>query len=98
MTARQIRKAHFEAMTANFADSILNQDKLNQTLNEASDALSKYPKGEMGLTPSYIKVTPQWQSEKRAFEGAMRNLREFNSVLLRKHKKEYRAHVQQKRG
>jgi len=98
MTPKQIRKAAFEAMTANFKSAIVNQATLTQALDEASEALSKYPKGEMGLTPDHVKATPQWQSDKRAFENAMKTLREFNSVMLRKYKKEYRQHMADERA
>jgi len=94
----QLAIFEIEAMTANFDSAIVNQATLTQTLDEASEALSKYPRGEMGLTPDHIKRTSEWQADKRAFENAMRNLGEFNSVFLRKHKKEYRQHVAKRRA
>ena len=81
-----------------FSIALSAQSQLNEVLDFANEALSKYPKGDMGLTPDHIKATPQWQAEKRAFENAMRNLREFNAAMLRKYKKEYRQHVAKERA
>lgn len=98
MTPKQIRTAYINTQMGTFKAALAGQDQLNEVVDFANKALGKYPKGDMGLTPDIIKRMPQWQADKRAFETSMRNLREFNTVMLRKHRKEYRKHIQDKRG
>lgn len=76
-----------------FEKALSGQTILNDVTSFTSEALNKYPKGDMGLTPDHVKATPRWQKEKREFETSLRNLREFNTVMLRKYKKEYRNHI-----
>ena len=63
-----------------------------------SQTLRTYPSGNMGLTPDSVKATSKWQADKLAFNQAMQAMRGFNSAFLKIHKKEYRSHMQDKRG
>ena len=98
MTPKQIRTAYINTQMGSFSIALAGQDKLNEVLDFANRALGKYTNGSMGLTPDHIKRTSEWQADKRAFETSMRNLREFNTVMLRKYKKEYRQHVKELRA
>ena len=98
MTPKQIRTAYINTQMGSFSIALAVHDQLNEVLDFANRALAKYPKGDMGLTPDIIKRMPQWQADKRAFEASMRNLREFNTVMLRKYKREYRQHVKERRA
>ena len=98
MTPKQLRTAYINTQMGTFEKAISGHGILNDVLNFTSESLNKYPKGDMGLTPDHIKATPQWQADKRACETSMRNLREFNCIMLRKYKKEYRQHVKERRA
>ena len=99
MTPKQQRTIHFNMNLTSFDVALKYQDSLNAALDSAGSALDKYAKGgTFGLTPDHIKATPQWQADRLAFDTSMRNLREFNTVFLRNYKKEYRKHIQAKRG
>ena len=67
------------------------RDQIEAKLQAAEQALAKYPKGSMNLTPDDVRTTPEWQSEKRVAETAFHRLRTFNSRFVKTYKKEIAA-------
>lgn len=57
----------------------------------ASEALSQFPRGDMGLTPDEVKATPEWQAAKKESEEAFEELRAANDVVVKQFGKEYKA-------
>jgi len=57
----------------------------------ASKALDKFPKGPMGLTPDAVKRDPAWQKLKKESDQAFAELRHYNGLINKNHKKEHRA-------
>ena len=49
----------------------------------ASDALKKFPRGPMGLTPDHVKFSPEFRAAKLRYDAAFARLRAVNSVALR---------------
>lgn len=61
---------------------------LEASVKEHSTALQKFPKGAMGLTPDSVKKSPQWLRAKKEYDKAFIALRCFNSIFVKKYKKE----------
>jgi hypothetical protein len=71
---------------------------LDNAVTEASAALQKYPRGNMGLTPDSVKASVEFQRDKRAYDQAFQAMRQFNTVFLKTHKKAYREYMLAKRN
>ncbi|WP_395007304.1 hypothetical protein [Undibacterium sp.] len=61
---------------------------LDADLKAASEALKPLSKLGNGLTPDHVKITPEWQSAKAAFERAFSKAKVFNALYVTKFKKE----------
>lgn len=66
------------------------QKNLEEVCNVLSAKLNTYPKGKMGLTPDAVKCTPEWKSDKAAFQKAFAAFRNFNQSFVKTYKKEMR--------
>ena len=86
------------AIPAAFLGELRAKATLEADVARTSDALQKYPRGDMGLTPDAVKATPEWKRDKDAFDAAMASLRKFNASFLKSWKKEYRQHIQDARA
>lgn len=64
----------------------------------ASDELNKFPKGPMGLTPDSVKRDPDWQKLKKESDKAFAELRHYNGLISKNHKKEHRAAMSAERA
>jgi len=72
--------------------------QLEQRVSELSSRLQNYPKGDMGLTPDYVKALPEFQRDKRAHDKAFEDLQRFNTWFIRNYGKRYRREVKEKRA
>ena len=59
---------------------IVESNKLDKAMKEASKALKVFPKGEMGLTPDHIKATPEYKAAKLTYDQAFHMVRYINQV------------------
>lgn len=69
------------------------QAQLEQAVKAAELALSAIPGvgcGPFGLTPDKVKVTPEYQAAKAAFDSAFARLRDFNASFVRTFARELR--------
>lgn len=73
------------------------KDNLYKELEEMSQALRTFPKGEMGLTPDSVKSSKEFQTAKQNFTTIEKKVKEFNSFFLKNFKKEYQKERNQKR-
>jgi hypothetical protein len=73
-------------------------DAANAKYSAASDAINKFPKGPMGLTPENVKRDPEWQKLKKEIDQAFAELRHYNGLINKNHKKEHRAARQAERA
>jgi zona occludens toxin (predicted ATPase) len=87
-----------ERISPQFRKAMEQKVHFENNLEIKSQTLRTYPSGNMGLTPDSVKATSKWQADKLAFNQAMQAMRGFNSAFLKIHKKEYRSHMQDKRG
>lgn len=55
------------------------RQSLTNKVAEASSALKKFPKGNMGLTPDHIRNSPEYQKAKKEYEIHFQALRSFNT-------------------
>lgn len=78
-TAEKVFDRHIEEFQAAKEKS----DALNATLDAASAALQKYPKGTMGLTPDDVKRSAAWRADNAAFNRAFSEIRKFNSTYTK---------------
>lgn len=62
--------------------------RLEENCKLLGSAFDKYPRGAMGLTPDHIKVTPEYQREKKLYNIAFTQLQNFNKVYVKQFKKE----------
>jgi hypothetical protein len=77
------------AMT--FAEAKAAKAILEQAVNDASDVMQKFPKGEMGLTPDAVKMTLEWQGAYQNYWRAHDQLADFNRNYVKQFKKELNA-------
>lgn len=72
-----------------FAVARAAHEQLTAAHDAASAQMRQYPNdGPMGLTPSHIKSTPEWQRDYAAYQMAMNALRDFNATYTRMYKAE----------
>lgn len=70
--------------------------KLSAAAQAASDALQKFPKGAMGLTPDDVKRSPKWRAAYQDYNQAAQALRKFNGSYTKtfaeelRHEREFR--------
>lgn len=64
------------------------QDELWNLNGEAGKKLDEYPKGPMGLTPDNIKFSEGYRKDKAEFDRTFKALREYNTVFVKKFKRE----------
>ena len=74
----------------NFTQAKELKEQLDQRVEQASQALKVFERGEMGLTPDHVKATPEFKKAKSEFDKAFRALRSFNSSYIKTFKKELR--------
>lgn len=73
------------------------QTKQDAIVDELSDRLNSYPKGEMGLTPDHIKNSEEFKTLNASFKREFNKLREINGLGTRLFKKEIRQANEEKR-
>jgi len=54
--------------------------------------------GRLNLTPDHVRQTPEWQAAKRQADAAFAALQAFNTVFVRRFKKELAADRDRRRG
>lgn len=69
---------------------------LENSADEISKELKKYPRGDMGLTLDSAK-DERWHNLKREYDKANKAVGNFNRQFLKKYKKEWRRELQEKR-
>ena len=67
------------------------QERLEAAVSTANAALKQFPRTAMGLTPDHIRVTPEYQSAKHAFDEAFAALRAFNGKFVNRFKNDLAA-------
>jgi hypothetical protein len=77
------------SVPTDYAQAKAIADQLDAEYNQTGRALKELSGGgPMGLTPDSVRETPKWKAAKRAFDEAAAALRAFNTVYLRRFKKE----------
>lgn len=71
-----------------FEDAKKIKAQLEENCKKLGEAFDKYPRGAMGLTPDHIKVTPEYQRERKLYNIAFTQLQNFNKVYVKQFKKE----------
>lgn len=67
------------------------KQSLENDVEQAGKALKefdKYGKGDMGLTPDFVKAMPEYRKAKAEFDSAFQVLRKFNQQFVKQFKKE----------
>ena len=60
------------------------RDSLEAAVKAASEALKRFARGPMGLTPDAVKFSPDYRAAKLAFDTAFSRLRQFNTANPRR--------------
>lgn len=79
--AFEIATQHRNEIDARLRDAIA-------ALNALTDDLAGDAPRVMGLTPDHVKADPRWQQAKAKADTLFQSLRQFNSVYVRKFKRE----------
>jgi hypothetical protein len=75
------------------------RDQLNAEVDETGAALKALSGGGlMNLTPDHVRKTPEWQKAKRQADAAFAGLQAFNTIFVRRFKKELAADRASRRG
>ena len=80
-TPFEIATQHRNEIDARLRDAIA-------ALNALTDDLAGDAPRVMGLTPDHVKADPRWQQAKAKADMLFQSLRQFNSVYVRKFKRE----------
>jgi predicted nuclease with TOPRIM domain len=80
-----------------FEACISQKERLDKALNEASEALNKYPKGNMGLTPDHVKFSEEYRKDKSKFNKLFKAVQSINRYLNKHHKKQFREYQEKNR-
>lgn len=75
-------------MMMTFDEYLTKVTILDEAVNNASQALQKFPRGEMGLTPDDVKASSEFKAAKNTYDRAFRALRTFNASVPAKFKRE----------
>lgn len=73
------------------------QAKQNAIVDELSDKLNSYPRGEMGLISDHIKNTEEFKALHSIFKREFNKLREINGLGTKLFKKEIRQANEERR-
>lgn len=76
-------------MTFPEARALANQ--VYEHSHAASEALKRFPRGPMGLTPDHVKALPEYKVAKAEADRAFQQERRFNTVYVKRFGKEIRA-------
>ena len=72
------------------------QDELYLAYDKAGEALQKYPKGVLGLTPDEIKFSSAFQVDAIEYNRALTALQTYNTWFVKAYKKERAEERKQK--
>ena len=67
------------------------KQSLENDVKQAEKALEefdKYGKGDMGLTPDFVRAMPEWKKAKAEFDKAFTIMQKFNQQFVKQFKKE----------
>lgn len=73
----------------NYPDAKAEKLRLEAIVDSTCKVMEQFPRGNMGLTTDEARSTPQWQAAYRAKDQAMSALRNFNSIFVKRFKREY---------
>ena len=59
--------------------TLSERERLELDVQRASQALKRFPKGPMGLTPAHVKASPGWRAAREAYRVAFERLRAYNA-------------------
>lgn len=80
-----------DAPINNYAEASTLREVAHAEVQRLSAALNNYPRGPLGLTTDACKMTKEWKSHARGYHNAFQALREINSLIVKRFKKEYLA-------
>jgi hypothetical protein len=81
-----------------FAAARVTAEQLDEAMHVANEALQKFPKGPLGLTPDAVKRSPEWLTASRNFTFAFQALRRFNRTYTKTFAEELRHERQIQRA
>lgn len=73
----------------NYEEAKLYGLQLEELNDIHSKVLNSFEKGIMGITPDYVRETPEYKKAEKDFYKSFAELRNFNSWFLKTYKKEY---------
>lgn len=80
------------SVPTDYAQAKLVRDQLEGEVKTTGSALKALSGGGvMNMTPDHVRKTPEWQKAKREADAAIAALRAFNTVFVRRFKKEIAA-------
>lgn len=74
----------------NFTESKELKNKLENKCEEFSNVLRSFSgdKNTIGLLPDSVRLTPEYRFARKQYDEAFKALRSFNSIFVKKFKKE----------
>jgi glycine betaine/choline ABC-type transport system substrate-binding protein len=72
------------------------KNQQDQIVNNLSDMLNSFPRGEMGLTPDYIKNSDEYRKIKTQYTMEFHKLQQINQQGVKQYKKEIRKEYELK--
>jgi hypothetical protein len=80
------------SVPTDYAQAKTVRDQLEADLRESGSALKALSGGGvMNMTPDHVRRTSEWQQAKRRADAALAALQAFNTVFVRRFKKEIAA-------
>lgn len=80
------------SVPTDYAEAKRVRDQLEAEVDASGSALTAISGGGlMNLTPDHVRKTPEWQAAKRRADVAFKALQTFNTVYVRRFKRELAA-------
>jgi hypothetical protein len=71
-----------------FAEAKEQKAALEKAVHETGAVLKAYPRNAMGLVPESVRITPEYQAQRKAYQAAFSELQSFNQVYVVRFAKE----------
>lgn len=75
----------------NYIEAKQIADRLNAESSALGAVLESFPRNAVGLVSDEVRVTPEYQQAKAAFDRSFARLRAFNAVFVKQYKRERAA-------
>lgn len=75
----------------NYQEAKARAEQLFKAAQEAGRLIAAYPRNAMGLVADAVRLSPEYQAQKKASDRAFAEMRKFNAFYVKAFKAEIKA-------